>query len=123
MASNRTMETVAKFTQLGYTLNIVPVKVNWNPYITFNISFNKKYIAATCFSLTVNTALILAFLKDLTLNSESMENEDIVFTFTLVSLLLAILAPQLWAVCNLESIVALVNTFLAFNQHLCEFLQ
>jgi len=73
MASNRTIETTAEFIQVGYNLNIFPFKVNWNPYITIKISFNTKYNVAACFAVTVNTAVVLAFMTDLILILESID--------------------------------------------------
>jgi len=122
MASNKTVRNIIKFMDFGFKLNILPIqaKINASTNVTLKIIYRQKYIVSTFFAITVKTASILAFLKALLFNTNSIGNEGIVFMLAVVSMALVILGTQLWLVCKLESIVSLIATFLRFNQSLCK---
>jgi len=123
MASIQTLESLGRFVNFGYYLKIFPMKLSPNSNIMYVVNVTKKYIAATSFSVTVNTLIILAYLHDLIVNNSSMENKVTGFILGIISMALTILGAQIWFVFKMESLLSLTNTFNRFNLRLCKFPQ
>jgi len=121
MASNSTMDSVAKFMELVHYFYITPVKPNRNPYVTFEIRWSKKHMVTIVLSIEVLLIMILTYAIELLVNGKSMDKESIVLILCLISMALVILGPLVWALCNLESLISLCNTFFRFNQYLGKF--
>jgi len=123
MASQETLENLAKFLDFGNYLNIIPFKVKREAHINYT-TYNyvtctsKKYFINFSFAVVVTIVLILVIVKELLLNAASMEIEVIVFMMTIISVSLYGLNPHIWLVWNIEPVASLVNTYVRWYYHL-----
>jgi len=135
MASCKTLENLAKFVDFGNYLNMIPFKLKAKreaptpaslvPYSTTYecvTCTSKKYFVNFSFAIVVTILLMLVFVKELVLNTASMEIEAIVLMMTLISLSLIGLSTHLWLAWKMETIASHVNTYLRLNYHLGKYL-